>query len=172
MARRHAPVRNGAPKRLTSWFFLDASATTMTAVGGTIIVSLNAAALAVRPFTIVRTHIAWQLASDQAAAIETQVAALGGCVVSDQANAIGVTAVPTPITDLGSDLWFFHQMMYGDESQLTDRTRPAIRGFIDSKAMRKVNDSEDFLIIGETNAGVIGGGVILNIAGCILIKHS
>ena len=56
----HRAFRRGAAaiaaKRQTTWFFLEIGATTMTATGGTIIASLNATALAMRPFTIVRSH--------------------------------------------------------------------------------------------------------------------
>ena len=30
-------------------------------------------------------------------------------MVSDQAVAVGVSAIPTPVTELSSDLWFVHQ---------------------------------------------------------------
>ena len=81
---------------------------TLTASGGTILGSLNATALALRPFTIVRQHYFLMLRSDQAAAAERQFGAFGCVVVSDQAEAVGVTAIPTPITDAGSDLWMLH----------------------------------------------------------------
>ena len=69
MARR-VVVRGGGVRRQTLWLGLGMNSVTMTAAGGTLTHSLNAAALALRPFTIVRTIIAYQLQSDQAAAIE------------------------------------------------------------------------------------------------------
>ena len=92
-------------KRLTSWFQFQPIRVT-GAAGGTIMFSLNAAALALRPFTIVRSRFEVGIISDQTAATEDQLGAIGMAVVSDQAVAVGVTAVPTPITDMGSDLWF------------------------------------------------------------------
>jgi len=130
--------------------------------------SLNAAALALRPFTIVRTRMELQLRSDQAAAIEFQRASFGLAVVSDQAVAVGVTAVPTPFTDMGSDLWFVHQNLWGDESNLTDRTRPSTYVTIDSKAMRKVDIGQDIVVVAEFGTG--GGGAILGAAGRMLVK--
>ena len=109
MARRREFVRGAAAisqKRLTSWFQFVPTQVSLTAAGGTIIFSLNAAALALRPFTVVRTRFKYMVISDQAAAIEIQAGAIGMAVVSDQSVAVGVTAVPTPITDMGSDLWF------------------------------------------------------------------
>ncbi len=129
-------------KRLTSWFEFQPVEATLVAVGGTIFFSLNAAALALRPFTVVRSRFLVSIASDQVAASETQVGAVGLAVVSDQANAIGVTAVPTPITDMGSDLWFVHQLLYNEMifgSAIGFQTQAQRIYEIDSKAMRKVD---------------------------------
>ena len=171
MARRREFVRGAAAitqKRLTSWFqFLPVSAT-MVAAGGTIMFSLNAAALALRPFTVVRSRFELMLTSDQAAAIENQVGSFGIAVVSDQASAVGVTAVPTPHTDMASDLWFVHQNYFGDESKLTDRSTSATRISIDSKAMRKVDIGQDIVVVAEQSS--LGGGEILFVSGRMLVK--
>jgi len=78
------PRARGA-RRMTSWLEIPPSETTLTGAGGTIIASLTTAEKAKLPFTIVRTHIACQVTSDQIAASETQFSALGGVVVSQQA---------------------------------------------------------------------------------------
>ncbi len=91
--------------------------------------------------------------SDQQIATETQIAAFGLCVVSDQALAIGITAVPTPVTDLGSDLWFVHQMTFNDFTFASAASYQSSAGRIyeiDSKAMRKVNDDQDIVLVFET----------------------
>ena len=56
--------RAGGPKRQTSWFQFQQNEATLTAVGGFIFYSLNAAALAFRPFTVVRSHFELMLRSD------------------------------------------------------------------------------------------------------------
>ena len=169
MARRHQVVRRGvSQKRSSTWLFIGFAKTTLTAAGGTIIAGLNAAALALRPFTIVRTHIQMLVSSDQAAAIEFQMGALGIEVVSEQASVAGVAAVPTPVTQMGSEFWLAHQVFMGDESNITDRTRNASHFAIDSKAMRKVTEAEDVLIVAEFDA--TGGGMDLFTAGRMLIK--
>ena len=152
-------------KRLTSWFFFDVVATTQAGAGSAIVYSLNAPALLLRPFTVVRTRFEFQLRSDQSAAIEFQEAAYGFAVVSDQAVGVGVTAVPTPLTDMGSDLWFLHKIIFGDESALTDRTRSSTRVTVDSKAMRKVDIGQDIVGVMES-----AGGLILTTAGRMLVK--
>ncbi len=171
MARRREFVRGAAAithRRLTSWFEFAPVAVSMDGVGGTIIFSLNAAALALRPFTIVRSRFEIDLRSDQAAAIELQRVGLGMAVVSDQASGVGVTAVPTPITDMASDLWFVYQLIYADESNLTDRTRPSTKMAIDSKAMRKVDIGQDLVIVGEASG--LSNGTILTVGGRMLVK--
>ena len=157
------------PKRLSDWGSIDVS-TTIQGTGVTVLLgSLNATALAMRPFTVVRTYLQVQLQSDQSAAIERQFAGVGMCVVSDQASAIGVTAVPTPILDLGSDLWLLHQLVFADESNLTDRTRSSTKVAVDSKAMRKVNNDEDLIVVMEVGSPPFGG-VTLDVVGRFLVK--
>ena len=64
---------------------------------------LNAAALALRPFTVVRTRANLIIRSDQQAASELFEVAYGETVVSEQASAAGVVSVPTPVTEDASD---------------------------------------------------------------------
>jgi len=169
MAGRYSRSRGrlGSPRE-TLWVRVDAVDATFTAVGGTILTASNAAFLALRPFTIIRQYYEIQIRSDQAAAIEQQNFAYGVAVVSDQAAAIGVTAVPTPNTDSGSDLWMLHQFIFGQESNLTDRSQPARQMEVESKAMRKVEDGQTILTIGEFMT--TGNGFIATVAGRMLIK--
>ena len=65
MAGRHrAAPRVRAQKRLSTWLDVVPSGVTFTVTGGTIIGTLNAAALALRPFTVVRTHLQCLLITD------------------------------------------------------------------------------------------------------------
>ena len=173
----HRAFRRGAAairaKRVTSWFDIPFATTTMTAPGGTIVLSLTAAELAKRPFTIVRTVMLIHSTSDQIGADEQQFGAIGMCVVSDQAAAIGVTAVPTPVTDAASDLWFFHQNYASEFAFVTGVGFDAAAGsnrYVESRAMRKVNDDEDVLVIAELAA--VGQGQSVTVAGRLLIKES
>ena len=166
---RRAPMIGGT-RRETTWFSI---AITNQAVNNTAVfaLQLNAAALAKRPFTVVRFHLGVQIRSDQSAT-EQQLGAIGGCVVSDQASAIGITAVPTPLTDIGSDLWFFHQTMFAAVQAATQVgfQSPFGRYYqIDSKAMRKVNDGSDLIVTLEGDAS---GGFICDIAGRFLVKEN
>ena len=153
-------------RRLTDWFFLDFSETTIAGATAVLVGSLNAVALAARPFTVVRTHIHLKIQSDQAAASESQFAAFGMAVVSDQAVAVGVTAVPTPATDQTSD-WFAHRWLSGNAVNLTDQTVGSRSYDLDSKAMRKVEQGSDIIIVLEN---AIATGCVIGMAGRFLIK--
>ena len=170
MARRHV---GSSQRRSTSWLPIPAQASTFSTTGGIILASLDAGELAKRPFTIIRVHLEVLVITDQLAADESQAFAVGMCVVSDQAQAIGVTAVPTPDTDLGSDLWFLHQFMFRDFAfgSAVGFDSGAQSRSIESKAMRKVNDDQDVLLVGELVANAAGTGFVVLIGGRVLIKE-
>jgi len=173
MARRHfSSSRSRGASRATSWLELQPTITALDTSIAAIILSLTTAEKAKRPFTIVRTHIHVRMASDQLGADEQQLGAIGMCVISDQAEAIGITAVPTPVVDLASDLWFLHQFLSSDFSFISAVGFDAAGGYsvdIDSKAMRKVNDDEDVILVAETAS--VASGALYTIAGRLLIKE-
>ena len=174
MARRRDFARGAAAirtSRLTSWFqFQPIEVTLATNAVDTLAFTLNAAALALRPFTIVRTHFQLTLRSDQAAAIELQTMAIGMAVVSDEATAVGITAIPSASINAASNLWFLHSWINGDESALTDRTRSQTNMRLDSKAMRKVEVGQDLAVV--VSGGRIGSGMITDLMGRMLIKNN
>ena len=136
------------PRRETLWIGSDNSLAVTTTIGATQVVlnqSFSTTTLARRPFTIVRTRGFIFVQSDQVAALEEQIIGMGMSVVSEQAIAVGVTAVPDPYADLGSDLFFVHKIgMKGMESN--GDLRGAYWEF-DSKAMRKVEDGQDVAVV-------------------------
>ena len=170
MARVHA-VRARGPRRKTTWFQFAPLSQVVT-TGATLVFSLNAAALALRPFTFIRSYWSLYTMSDQVAADEIFGAAFGLAIVSDQASAIGVTAIPTPVTDMASDLFFGHVNMWGAVSDGGTGTG-AITGVkheLDSKAMRKVDVGQDLAVVVEGYQGTVGGGTKILMAGRMLIK--
>jgi len=174
MARRTF-VRGGRQVRETLWLELEPTRTTMAAAStAVVILSMTATELALRPFTVVRTIVHASLQSDQTGATENFDAAIGFAVVSDQASAIGVTAVPTPMTDLDSDLWFFHQILDGAFKFVSgvgvdpQGVVPSGGGNYESRAMRKVNGDQEVTVV--TEASAISSGCQLYAAGRMLIK--
>ena len=131
--------------------------TTLGAATAVIAQSLTA----VDPITLVRTRGKISVVTDQAggaAVDEGSFGAIGMCVVSDQALAIGVTAVPTLITDKDSDLWLLHEYFFAsvlvgtnvgfsDVSSLT---------MFDSKAMRKISEDQSLIVVVENAAASHG----------------
>jgi len=152
MATRR-PTRTRAARRETVWFeFGYAEFDINGASTASLLFSLNAAALALRPFTIVRTRGFYYYRSNQIIAIEDYGGSFGMAVVSDQSVAVGVTAVPTPVTDFGSDLWFdissvSGQLNVGDATGIQELGK---RQEIDSKAMRRVDVGQDVIVAAET----------------------
>jgi hypothetical protein len=96
------------------------------------------------------------------------------CVVSDQATAIGVTAVPTPVTDDGSDLFFVYERLVNDitlSSSGAGTGNFLIAGrerIVDSKAMRKVEDGSDLIL--TTEGGPNNDGFVLTSYMRVLVK--
>jgi len=163
-------MRSGRMRRETVWLFEPASQITLAAAAtAALVTSLNAAALALRPFTVIRSRGSWLVSSDQSAASEFYFGSYGYAVVSDQAVAIGVTAVPTPATDRGSDL-FFGYGTWGARCELvgTSWAQNHAPQEFDSRAMRKVNEDSDVVLTME--AGLISSGCIIQFSGRQLIK--
>ncbi len=154
--------------RETLWLGVDFSIDTIAAPPGPIFLgALNATALALRPFTVVRSRGELYLTSDQEAAAENQQAAFGIAVVSDQASSIGITALPTPFVDSNSDLWLVYQIM-NNRTVANPVANVGTRYQFDSKAMRKVEDGQDLVSVVE--ASTQGNGLFVFSATRHLLK--
>ena len=165
-------VRSGGRVRETLWASVTEQVANLAlATSAQISNSSNAAVLALRPFTIVRTRMRLSIQSDQTAGSEDQIGAFGIAVVSDQAVAIGITAVPQPVTDLDSDLWLAHQYLnssLGLNTAVGFDAQFASTFDLDSKAMRKVEDGQDVVFVKER--GTLGDGISMFSAGRMLLK--
>jgi len=172
MARRD--FRRGAAairaKRETLWAADTTFEVTLAGAPTAVLaLSLSAATLALRPFTVVRTRGFLHCQSDQAAAPETFGVGLGMAVVSDQAVAIGVTAVPTPVTDKQSDLWYVYESLFGatiGNAFVGNMANRGVQKEIDSKAMRRVEEGQDLIVVVENEIA----GCVVTYTGRFLIK--
>jgi len=108
--------------------------------------------------------------SDQISALEDWGASLGMAVVSEQAAAIGVTAVPTPDTDRTSDLFFVYEEVMGQFTFTTGvgYVEGGRERIVDSKAMRRVDEGQDLIITVETPA--IVSSAVVTFCGRFLVK--
>ena len=164
MARKSGNVmRGGRMRRQSTWIALAPSQDTIAASSTAVLISqLDAVGLALRPFTVVRTRGMILLHSDQRAATEDYEVNYSHSVVTTQASAIGVTAVPTPVTDVGSDVPHVFESLFGGITVTTDVGVVDPFGIslrFDSKAMRKVDDGQDLISVVETSATSEGCGM-------------
>ena len=156
-ARGFAARRQG-PRRATEWL-ASADDNAMSSLGGglTVLDQLitSAANLDLVPSTIVRTRGIIFVQSDQEAASEHQLGAVGFAVVSEQAAAAGVASVPAPITNETSELFFsWTPFAVSHGAGTVNNPRGQLFHF-DSKAMRKWADGQSIVVVIE-NAGTLG----------------
>ena len=117
--------------------------------------------------TVVRIRGILQLILTAASApLDGFTGAFGICVVTEDAFAVGVTAVPDPVDDVGWDGWMWHSfysliqpIAFAAQSAATSNQTLVI----DTKAMRKLHASDVIILVGEhlesgTAAMIVVGG--------------
>ena len=140
MAARRAPSSRGlrAQRAPTTWsrtLSTDGAFVTLAASTSVIVTSLVLNNPGIGE-TVRRTRGWLQITSDQAAAQETQAGGFGALVVSDKALALGITAVPTPITEQDDDGWFMY--LNFAQRNVDSALIQSVMYEFDSKAMRRV----------------------------------
>ena len=176
MARRSPtgrfPALRQGQRRESLWLAGSWVTSTILSNAVVLITSLNAAALALRPFTIVRTRGWLALRSDQVANTEGQAVVYGNIVVSETAVTAGVASVPTPITEAQADFHVYEQLTaaFVISSAVGIDAAAGTQKPYDSKAMRKVDLGEDLIEVAEVPATGISEGVLLRTFNRILIK--
>jgi len=153
MARKSGFVRReGRMRREMLWLETDVTSTTISAASGVALITvLNAAALALRPFTVIRSRGYLHVESDQVGGSENFQVGYGQIVVTDVASAAGVGSVPTPEAESSSD-WQTYVWLMGTFTLVSAAGFDAHAGFgreFDSKAMRKVDLGDDLVEVVE-----------------------
>ncbi len=151
MAGRRAIVPRNfkGTRRATDWVAssVETAVTSLAAATAVLDQTLDFA----EPGTVVRTRGQIMVQTDQDAGTETPFGALGMAIVSDQAAAIGITAVPTPTTDQASDAFFMWQALVAPmrfASAVGIHQVAQVFEF-DSKAMRKFDENETLIVVVE-----------------------
>ncbi len=156
--RRFTTLQRKAPKRQGVWVGIDLATAGIGGNASVLLGSLNAAGLAQRPFTVVRSRMTLFHTSDQNAASEDHSGVLSLQVVTEAAAAVGIGSVPTPLTEFNAD-YFVYQPFLGVASvqavAATGENGP-INDLVDSKAMRKVGIDDDIAIVIQTASGSQG----------------
>ncbi len=159
--RGSSPRRQG-PRRETAWFAsADINVDQPLAAANVVLdQSLTQAILdPIVPATIVRTRGELWCKSDQITATEETFGAMGMAVVSEPARVAGVAALPTPITEEFSDMFFVHQFFLAGMTFITAAGFSEggwTRYSFDSKSMRKVESGEAIVVTLENASSVFG----------------
>jgi len=104
--------------------------------------------------TVIRTRGTFSVASDQFAASELQIGALGICIVSDIAAAAGAASIPGPATNADWGGWFVHQYFsrwLEFASAVGIEPNFGMSFEIDSKAMRKIDENDRLVVMVENS---------------------
>ncbi len=168
MARRFN-VRTRAPRRLTRWAVTQIeSPVTVAANAAVLLASLNAAALALLPFTIVRMRGMIFCSTDQATALEDYGGVFAQVHTTQRATAAGIGSIDNPISDGDSGNFIMYEPVYGKAFiTATGATQTQVAFPYDSKAMRKLEVEDDLAIVFESFPDF---GVDVAIVGRFLIK--
>ncbi len=170
MARRFPARQVRAPRREMVWFG-NGLATGTTSAGNTLLSTLNAAALALRPFTVVRTRLTILIQSDQSATSEAVQGVYSRQVVKETAAAIGVSAIPGGVDEPDADFYVYQPLMFNFEFS-TAAGEELLIGHanywhVDSKSMRKVGIDETIVGVLDLRTAL---GTIIAIEGRSLVK--
>jgi len=116
--------------------------------------------------TVRRIRVSVLYSSDQNAASESSLGALGAAVMEDTAIAVGAASLPDPVSDVADDYWLMFQGLHTRISvRGTDgQVEPA--GFIaeiDSKAMRKLPTGKSLVFIVANSSATAGALIQLTI---------
>jgi len=105
--------------------------------------------------TIRRIRMSLLWSSDQKAAEENPIGAIGAAVLGDTAIAVGVTSLPDPVTDVQDDNWMLFQGLHTRFSFVSAAGFEGTNGMlyeIDSKAMRKLPEGTSLAFIAATGS--------------------
>ena len=169
MAFRRSRVNSRSPKRMSTWVGVDLGVT-IPANSAVLIGVFNAAALALRPATVVRFRALLHVLSDQAAVTESPKGAVGAIIVSSQATTAGIASIPDPIGDPEAP-WFFWEpwaLQFNFLSSVGFDGNSGNQRVVDSKSMRKINDNEDLAIVASNSSS--SEGAIVRLTGRLLLK--
>jgi len=146
-------------KRQTIWVAsADITSATVLGAGAVFLDQTNIINQATNPTlvgsTIIRTRGIWAVSSDQAAASENYLMAMGMGVVTAAAAAAGSASIPTPIIEEEWDGWFVYEVL-GNSFLFADGTgfqEPVMTiAKFDSKGQRKVEDDNTVVVVVENS---------------------
>ena len=149
---RGQPLRS--QRRLSAWE-KGPGGTTGTVISTSTTVILGAGIVAlIDGLTIVRFRGFFEMFMEAAPAIgDGFVGAVGAGVVTSDAFAVGVTAVPNPVDDADWDGWLYHRFysLHHSTATISNGVNAGREAWeVDSKAMRKLPSNETFFLSIQT----------------------
>jgi len=163
--RRFAPASR---KRRMSWEGGNVDIADLTTVSPLAVTVLTEAQLENFPTpTLIRSRGRINAYTDPSATPGSfAVVGVGLIVVTAAAAAVGVTAIPTPLTELGSDwLWWDSLSVGSDAADVIGSTITVDRLSVDSKAMRKIGNNQVVLLVAEMLT--CEGTMVVNLCGTL-----
>ncbi len=138
MARARSVQRFQRKHSPTSWTRAISASYVTVAANTKVLLGTFASANPGIALTIRRTRGLFNVVSDQSAAVEEQLGALGLMVINDIAVAAGAASIPGPVTDADDDGWFVWQGFVQQGQNVTGAPSATSLYEFDSKAMRKI----------------------------------
>ena len=166
--------RTGArSRRQTTWLVGPQGETGVISSSVSAVLALGTQAIA-NGLTIVRTRGELFIQQQSSAAIgDGFEGAFGLGIVSENASGIGVTAIPTPLADIGWDGWLYHRLfsVKAPTSTVIDGPGSLLRVEVDSKAMRKFKSTD--VLVGVLEVEELGVATMqLTFRSRVLVKIS
>ena len=161
LRRVAAPRRRGQGPNVT-WARTDSTALVVVAAATKVLIAVAVPSTSFDETLRRIRGILW-VQSDQAAANEQQFGAFGAIIVSDQAVATGVAAIPGPITDQDDDGW----MLYVPILQSSNGGANNGLGFhyaFDSRAMRRFVEGQQLAMVVENAHASHAMSVAINLS--------
>jgi len=96
----------------------------------------------------------------------------GICIVSENAAGVGISAIPTPLSDIAWDGWLVHHTFNVREvgTALADSLTQQVRIPIDSKAMRKMHQTDTIVAVLQTTEIGDGATMVCDFVSRMLLK--
>ncbi len=141
------------------WIGSGVGSTVIASAVVSLVSTLSAGALLLRPFTILRTRMEIEHFSDQQAGDENPFGTYAKLVVTETAAALGITALPDPSGISGDPeaSWFVWQALFSrvNVDSASGQHFNEYKWTVDSQAMRKVGPDDDIVSLysNETSHG-------------------
>ena len=153
---RRSRFNSRGPRRQVTWISpADQGYLAVGANAKVLMASFDPVATGMEKPTIIRNRGELSVRPTSFASDAGIVGAYGMAIVSDQAAAIGITAIPGPFTEAEWDGWLvWHSFsMFLEFGDATGRFMADRAIIVDSKGMRKISDNETLVVVAESQSG-------------------